>query len=235
MIFAAGLGTRFKPWTDSHPKALAVVNGKSLLQRNVEYLRSFGIQKIIVNVHHFPQQILEAIDASGGWGADIAVSDESGQLLETGGGLLHAKDLFTAGERLLTCNVDILTDLDLDRLIRFHEEQKPMITLAVTGRTTSRNFLFDETGRLCGWQNDVTGKVKMPVHVNSPVSKAYSGVALFEPSIFEMIRQRGKFSLVDVYLDLAAGHRVIGFDHTGAKFVDVGKPESVVIAESLFP
>src|SRR5690606_7050234 len=151
MIFSAGLGTRFKPWTDSHPKALAVVNGKSLLQRNVEYLQSHGIRDVIVNVHHFPEQIINAISENNGWGSRIEISNESGELLETGGGLQKAKRLFTPGERFITCNVDILTDLNIGKLLAFHEQHEPLISFGITNRQTSRNLLFDENNVLCGW------------------------------------------------------------------------------------
>src|ERR1051326_2493652 len=137
MIFCAGLGTRFKPWTDKHPKALAPVNGKSLLQRNVEYLQQRGIKDVIVNIHHFGKQVIDAIKQNNGWGSDIVISDETNELLETGGGLLKAKDLFDRGTRFITCNVDILTDLDLNKLLAFHEEHKPLISFAVTKRKTS--------------------------------------------------------------------------------------------------
>src|SRR5437868_4030923 len=138
MIFSAGLGTRFKPWTDKHPKALALVNGKSLLQRNVEYLQQFGIKDVVVNVHHFAEQIIQAIKANNGWGSNIIISNESGQLLETGGGLLNAKELFTPGERFITCNVDILTNLDIHKLKAFHEQHQPLVSFAVSERKTSR-------------------------------------------------------------------------------------------------
>ena len=117
MIFSAGLGTRFKPWTDKHPKALALVNGKSLLQRNIEYLQQYGIKDVIVNVHHFADQIIDAVKKNNGWGSNVIISDETNEVLETGGGLLKAKDLFTPGEKFITCNVDILTDLDISKLI----------------------------------------------------------------------------------------------------------------------
>src|SRR5256885_13969273 len=143
MIFCAGLGTRFKPWTDKHPKALALVNGKSLLQRNVEYLQQYGIKDVIVNVHHFADQIIDAIKKNNGWGRNIMVSDEKSELLETGGGLLSAKDLFKRDQKFITCNVDILTDLDLNKLIEFHDNHRSLISFAVTSRKTSRYFLFD--------------------------------------------------------------------------------------------
>jgi len=235
MIFSAGLGTRFKPWTDSHPKALAPVNGKSLLQRNVEYLQQYGIKNVIVNVHHFADQIIDAIKQNDGWGSNIAISDETNEVLETGGGLLKAKDLFIKAERFITCNVDILTDLDLDKLITFHKKHKPLISFAVTNRRTSRYFLFDENDRLCGWKNTKTGEEKIAIHKPGLIEKAYSCVVVFEPEIFSIIPFQGKFSLVEVYLKLAADHVILGYDHTGDRFVDVGKPDSIAIAESLFP
>jgi NDP-sugar pyrophosphorylase family protein len=235
MIFAAGLGTRFKPWTDKHPKALALVNGKSLLQRNIEYLQRYGIKNVIVNVHHFADQIIDVVKRNDGWGSNIVISDETTEVLETGGGLLKAKDLFKHGERVITCNVDILTDLDLNKLIAFHEKYKPLISFAVTNRKTSRYFLFDDKGRLCGWRNTKTGEERIVIPKSGLIEKAYSCVVVFEPEIFSLIPFRGKFSLVDVYLKLAANHLILGYDHTGDRFVDVGKPESIAIAESLFP
>ena len=163
MIFSAGLGTRFKPWTDKHPKALAIVNDKSLLQRNIEYLQAFGIKDIIVNVHHFASQIEKAIEKNNGWGSNIIISDERNEVLETGGGLLKAKDLFTPGEKFITCNVDILTNLDISKLINFHSTNKALISFAVTNRKTSRYLLFDENNRLCGWRNTKTGDEKISI------------------------------------------------------------------------
>ena len=235
MIFSAGLGTRFKPWTNSHPKALAPVNGKSSLQRNVEYLQQYGIKNIIVNVHHFSEQIIDAVKQNRGWGSDILISDETNEVLETGGGLLKAKDLFKKGERFITCNVDILTDLDINKLIAFHEEHKPLISMAVTDRKTSRYFLFDEKNRLCGWRNVKTGEERMVIPKTGLVEKAYSCVVIFEREIFSLIPFHGKFSLVEVYLKLAPDHLILGYDHTGDRFVDVGKPDSIAVAESLFP
>jgi NDP-sugar pyrophosphorylase family protein len=234
MIFSAGLGTRFKPWTDKHPKALALANGKSLLQRNIEYLQQYGIKNVIVNVHHFGEQIIDTIKKNKGWGSDIIISDETDEVLETGGGLLKAKDLFTHGEKFITCNVDILTDLNLDRLIAFHEKHKPIISFGVTDRKTSRNFLFDETNRLCGWINNNTGEQRISIQKETLQQKAYSCVAVFEYDIFELMPFKGKFSLTDVYLELAKNHTILGYDHTGDKFVDVGKTDSIVVAESLF-
>ncbi|WP_276502931.1 nucleotidyltransferase family protein [Terrimonas pollutisoli] len=235
MIFSAGLGTRFKPWTDSHPKALAPINGKPLLQHNIEYLAKYGITNVIVNVHHFADQIIDAIQTNDGWGSNIIISDETSEVLETGGGLLKAKDLFTPGEKFITCNADILTDLNLHDLIAFHEKHQPLISFGVTDRKTSRNFLFDETGRLCGWINNTTGERRISIDKPNLVQKAYSCVVVFEYDVFRLMPFTGKFSLTDVYLELAKEHTILGYDHTGDKFVDVGKTDSIAKAESLFP
>ncbi|MBK6381432.1 MAG: NTP transferase domain-containing protein [Chitinophagaceae bacterium] len=234
MIFSAGLGTRFKPWTDQHPKALAPVNGKSLLQRNIEYLQKYGITDVVVNVHHFGDQIKEAIKKNNGWGSNVIVSDETKQVLETGGGLLKARGLLESSEPFVTLNVDILTDLNLNKLFEFHTKRQPLISFGVTSRETSRYFLFDENDRLCGWRNTKTGDEIISVSKPSLIQKAYSCVVIFQPEVFGLIKQTGKFSLTETYLDLAKDNLILGFDHSGDKLVDVGKPESVANAEKLF-
>lgn len=233
MILAAGLGTRFKPWTDRHPKALALINGKSLLERNIRYLQEFGIREVLVNVHHFADQILDAIKRNKGWGSKITISDESGEVLETGGGLKKAAFFFNSGPFVLM-NADILTDLDLKKMIAFHEEMKPLVTLAVTGRKSSRYFLFDSVNRLSGWVNLKTGEEKIAIPLHDPREKAFSGIHLISPELFPLMHREGKFSIVDVYLEIAATQTILGFDHSGSKLVDVGRTESVAEAELLF-
>ncbi len=238
MIFSAGLGTRFKPWTDKHPKALAVVNGKSLLQRNIEYLQQYGIRDIIVNVHHFAEQIEDDIEKNNGWESKIIISDEREELLDTGGGLLKAKPFFTPGERFITCNADILTDLDISKLLAFHEKNQPLISFAVTERKTSRYFLFDDNNQLCGWRNSNTGEEKVVRKKSGLLQKAYSCVVVFEYDVFRLAEEagfKGKFSLTDLYLEFAKKYKILGFDHTGDRWADVGKTESVTVAEKLFP
>ena len=236
MILAAGLGTRFKPWTDHHPKALAPVNGKSLLQRNIEYLQQYGIREVVVNVHHFAEQIIEALTLNRGWGSRIIISDETDQVLETGGGLQKARPLLEDAPFVLM-NVDILTDLDLAALIEDHFRHRPLATLAVTDRGTSRYFLFDEQEELCGWRNVQTGQERISRMSSAApfIQKAFSGIHVIDPAIFPLIRQSGKFSMVDVYLDLATDHTIRGFDHSGSLFIDVGRPESAEKAAGLFP
>ncbi len=234
IIFSAGLGTRFKPWTDKHPKALALVNGKSLLQRNIEYLQQYGVTDVVVNIHHFPQQIIDAINVNKGWGSNVVVSDESDVVLETGGGLIKARHLLEGNKPFISLNVDILTNLDLNKLIAFHQQHKPLVTFGVTNRKSSRVLLFDEANRLCGWKNLQTGETKISIDKPNLIEKAYSCVVIYEPQIFSLIKQTGKFSIMDSYLDLAADHTILGYDHSGDNLVDVGKPESVAIAEKLF-
>ena len=235
MIFAAGMGTRFKPWTDHHPKALALVNGKSLLHHNILYLQQYGIREIVLNVHHFPEQIIAAIKENNGWGSTIQISDESDDLLETGGGLMKARPLLEKGEAFMTLNVDILTNFDISSLMKFHRKMKPLVSFGITSRKTSRYFLFDEDNRLYGWRNVITGEEKVSIPKNGLKEMAYSCVAVFDPSIFDFIKEQGKFSLTETYLSLAKDHLILGYDHTGDKWVDVGKPESVTLAEQLFP
>lgn len=234
MIFAAGLGTRFKPWTDKHPKALAVVNGKTLLQRNVEYLQQYGITDIVVNVHHFAGQIIKIIKDNNGWGSNIIISDETDAVLETGGGLLKAKQ-HLQDEPFLTINVDILTNANLDDFRLSHQQEEAVITLAVTDRKTQRYLLFNKQNRLCGWRNIDTQKEKIAVHADEYNEKAYSGIAIFEPSVFSAITQTGKFSLIDVFLTVASQHKIAGYNHSDSHVIDVGRPESVRLAESMFP
>lgn len=233
MILSAGLGTRFKPWTDEHPKALALVNGKSILQRNVEYLQQYGIKDVVVNVHHFAEQVIDAIEKNKGWGSNIIISNEKDMLLETGGGLLKARP-FLEDDTFLTINVDILTDANLKYFLASHQQENSLVTLAVTGRKTSRYLLFNKYNRLCGWRNTQTAEEKIALKAKEYFEKAYSGIALFEPSVFDLITLTGKFSLIDLYLSLAHDNKIAGFDHSESKLLDVGKPESVSKAEELF-
>ncbi len=235
MILAAGLGTRLKPFTDKYPKALAIVNGKSLLQRNIEYLSSFGIKDVIVNVHHFARQIKDVIEKNNGFGSNITISDESDEVLETGGGLMKAKHFFSQKESFVLMNVDVLTNMNLRIMIKQHNSLKPLATLAVTGRKTTRYFLFDDVGNLCGWKNKKTGEQKISKESKKYFEKAFSGIHIISPEIFSLIKRKGKFSMVDVYLDLAKSHTITAFDHSTSKFIDVGKPESIKIAGEIFP
>jgi MurNAc alpha-1-phosphate uridylyltransferase len=234
ILFAAGLGTRFKPWTEKHPKALAVVNGKTLLQRNIEYLQQYDITDVVVNVHHFPEQIIDFIERNNGWGSTVTISDESDELLETGGGLLKAKHLLFR-DTILTLNVDILTEINLKHFLARHQQENSLITVAVSERETSRYLLFNKYNRLIGWRNKNTGEEKIVIQAKDIFEKAYSGLAIFQPEALDLITLRGKFSLIDAYLQLAAQNKIAAYDHTGERLIDVGKQESVKLAEQMFP
>jgi len=243
MILAAGLGTRLKPFTDAHPKALAIVNGKSLLQRNVEYLLSYGISDIIVNVHHFADQIITAIHKNNGWGANITISNETDEVLETGGGLLRAANYFKNEESWLVMNADILTNLDLHKLMVADEanalkaEGDLVATLAVTDRVSSRNLIFNTAGTLCGWKNNTTGQEKWANPLrdpNSAVPKAFSGIQIIHASFLKEVQLSGKFSLIDAYLQLAQHYAIHYYDHSDGILLDVGKPESLEKAATIF-
>jgi N-acetyl-alpha-D-muramate 1-phosphate uridylyltransferase len=235
MILAAGLGTRLKPWTDSHPKSLAVVNGKPLLQRNVEYLQSFGIRDVVVNVHHFADQIINAIEENKGWGSNITISDERDEVLETGGGLKKAAWYFEKETEFVLMNADVLTDMPLNEMIAYHQSLRPLATLAVSNRGSSRYFVFNSAANLCGWKNIKTGEEKkVREELFGPQEKAFSGIHVIDTSIFDLIQREGKFSMVDVYLDLASEYAIKYFDHSEYNFIDVGKPESIEKAEGMF-
>lgn len=235
-LLAAGLGTRLKPFTDKHPKALATVNGKSLLEINIRNLQRFGIYHVVVNVHHFAQQIIQDIDANDGYGSSVEISDESEAVLETGGGLLYAKKFFEQEDDFLVMNVDVLSNIDIKALIRQHTLTQPMATLAVMKRNSTRAFLFDGDMQLCGWKNLQTGEEKIPDKRQEKILQpfAFSGIQMMNSNIFDHIHFTGKFSLVDLYLDLCNHQKIIGWEHTGDMMLDVGKPESLEKAAQLF-
>lgn len=233
MIFAAGLGTRLKPFTDNHPKALAVVNGKPLLQRNIEYLKSFGIEEIVINVHHFADQIIEFLEENNYFGIEITISDETDQVLETGGGLVKAKANFE--EDFLVMNVDILTDLNLADFIKAHQENKALVTLAVSDRNSSRKLFFNKQNELKGWRNLKTEEeIKAVDSLDNCKDLAFSGIHVISPALFDKITEKGKFSIMKVYMDLMQTESILGFDHSGGILIDVGRPESVTEAENFF-
>ncbi|HRO47744.1 MAG TPA: nucleotidyltransferase family protein [Agriterribacter sp.] len=234
MIFAAGLGTRLKPWTDHHPKALAPVNGKPLLQRNIEYLKTFGITNIIINVHHFAGQVIDFLNVNDHFNCNITVSHEKEEPLETGGGLQKAARFLEQHNPFFVINADILTNLNIKAMLAFHQQHQPLVTLAVTGRSASRTFLFTKKNQLCGWRNNASGQEKISIAGVESMPKAFSGIHIINPAIFALIAEEGKFSLVDLYLRLSVRHAIIGYDHSGDILIDVGKPEAIEQAEKHF-
>lgn len=233
LIFAAGKGTRLKPFTDSHPKALALVNNVPLLERNIKYLQSFGVTEFVINVHHFGEQIVEFLEKNNHFGAKIDISDEKDELLETGGGLLFAQKYLENEENFLIMNADILTDLNIHELVKFHETLLPLATLAVSDRNSSRKLFFNSEMVLKGWMNKNSGETKMAESNNDFKELAFSGIHCINSSIFDKIKRRGKFSIMEEYLDLMFENKILGFQHE-ARLIDVGRPESVIEAEKYF-
>jgi len=247
MILAAGLGTRLKPFTNHHPKALAIVNGKTLLQRNIEYLQAFGIREVVVNVHHFSDQIIRAVQENNGWGSNITISDESGEVLETGGGVLFAADYFKNQKAWLVMNADILTNMPLDKMMAADDALKNShnnyaATLAVTNRSTSRNLLFNQNELLTGWKNNTTmeekwvgGKTNSINDSSKIIPKAFSGIQIIHAPFYTALQLHGKFSLIDAYLQIASTNPIGYYDHSDYILMDVGKPENLEKAATLFP
>jgi NDP-sugar pyrophosphorylase family protein len=233
MLFAAGLGTRLKPFTDNHPKALAPVNGKSLLELNIRYLQKFGIFEVVVNVHHFAEQIENLLIANNGFGSKVHISDERNEVLETGGGLLKAAAFFQQ-ENFVVMNVDMLTNFDLQRLIDTHSASSALATLAVMKRSSSRQLLFDESMQLCAWRNVSNGEEKLVRTSEHTQEYAFSGIQIINTEFFKHMTQSGKFSIIDSYLQVAKTNTIKGYDHTGDLILDVGKPESLILAAELF-
>lgn len=232
MIFAAGKGTRLKPFTDSHPKALALVNGVSLLERNIRYLQSYGIQDFVINIHHFGEQIVDFLKKNNNFNAQIEISDEK-DLLETGGGLVFARSFLDHGEDFIIMNADILTNLDISDLAKYHQQKQDYATLAVSDRNSSRKLLFNDEMILRGWLNVGTGEQRLAEHNIGFRALAFSGVHCVNPEIFNKIRRTGKFSIMEEYLDLMLTEHIHGYLHD-ADLIDVGKPEAVLLAEKNF-
>lgn len=243
LILAAGLGTRLKPWTLHHPKALAVVNGKSLLQRTVEYLQQSGIEDVIVNVHHFGDQVIEALEKNKGWGSRYEISDERSQLMDTGGAIMQAAaaGYLNNTSPFLIVNADILTDLSIKELINKQVNSTSIATLAVSDRSSSRRLLFDDkSGLLGGWENITTKEQKITRQMADYIPKAFSGIHCMDSQIIKRLSAldefSGKmpFSIIDAYLTLSKTCSIGYYDHTGALFMDTGTPERLEAAASVF-
>ena len=248
MIFAAGLGTRLKPLTDKMPKALVPLGGKSLLQWQVEKLLEAGIDDIIVNVHHFPDMIIDAIRESKGWGAHIEVSDERECLLETGGGLRKVKNekLKMKNEPILACNADILSNIDIRALVEKYA-QTGVSQLVVSERETQRYLLFDEKNRLRGWTNVATGEVRpecLSAKLGGLRKLAFSGMQILAPDVLDRLREmpQDKFSLIDFYLHLCTNCQLStvncqlstlqAYVPKDYRMMDVGKIDQIEAAEA---
>jgi NDP-sugar pyrophosphorylase family protein len=232
MILAAGLGTRLKPLTDRIPKALVPIAGKPLLEWQLEKLRAAGIRDVVINVHHFADQVEAYVRENASFGMDIRFSDERELLLETGGGLRKAAALLGNDQPVLVCNVDVLSTICLDKLIAAHDP-KTLSTIVVSPRETQRYFLFDTDRRLMGWTNRKTGEVK-PAELNTEGLEplAFSGMHVVSPEIFEVMQPYpDKFSITDFYIDQCREHVIKAFVPSDYRMMDIGKIDSLDEAE----
>lgn len=235
MIFAAGLGTRLKPITDSIPKALLPIGGKTLLEWQLEKLKAAGITDVVINIHHFPEQIV-AFCQEHITGMTIRFSDESDMLLETGGGLRKAGALLCPNgdeeEPILVMNVDVLSNIDLHQVLAAHR-QDSLATIVVSDRKTQRYFLFDDEKRLCGWTNIATGEVK-PAELSTEglTPLAFSGMHIVSPKIFRhMVDWPDKFSIVDFYLKVLQTEAIYAYLPQNYRMMDIGKIDHLDEAE----
>ena len=213
MIFAAGMGTRLQPLTLTKPKALVEVDGVPLLEIIIRRLKKFGFLDVVINVHHFAEQILLFLDKNQNFGINIHISDEQDVLLDTGGGLLKARDLLSDGEPVLIHNVDILSNINLTDLYQYHLQHQPLVTMAVKDRKTSRSLLINPMGTLCGWKNNQTGEIIVAREDEIVHSIAFSGIHVVNPQLFSLISERGVFSIIQPYLRLAKQHTIATWQH----------------------
>ena len=235
MIFAAGLGTRLRPLTDTLPKALVRVGGKPLLQHTIEKLTAAGFDEIIINIHHFGQQIIDFVEANNRFGIRIEFSDEREQLLDTGGGIKKAAWFFDDNRPFLVHNVDILSTVDLREVMNHHLNSEVPSTLVCSERETNRYLLFNDQNHLRGWINKKTGEVKSPVSGFQPTGYAplaFSGIQLLLPSLLrEMDSFPDRFSIIDFYLSLCNTHPITAYLPDKGNILDVGKLEAIQQAE----
>ncbi len=234
MILAAGTGSRLKGLTSGTPKALVQAGRASLLEHLILKMISHGVTEIVINVHHLADQIITFLSQKEDFGISISISDERAQLLDTGGGLLHARRFLDGRDPFILHNVDIVSDIDLRQLYNTHLQQGGLVTLAVRQRNTSRYLLFDGEMHLGGWENIKTGeRIKCTGNECTLTPYAFSGIHVISPEIFPLIKESGSFSIIDTYLRLCRDHTIKGYEHAEGYWIDAGKPEGLLKAGQL--
>ena len=235
MILAAGLGTRLRPLTDSTPKALVTIKNRTLLEIIINRLKTFGINEMIINVHHFADHIIQYIKNNHFFNIRIEISKED-NLLDTGGSLKKASWFFNDSDPFLLHNVDVLSNLDILQLLKFHKKNKAIATLATRSRKTNRYFLTDLNNTLCGWESLQPNEKKI---VRSPEGRlsrvSFMGIHMISPQLFSLFPSYEKFSIVDAYLTAAENHIIKTMPCDNSKWLDLGKPEQLNQAAGLFP
>jgi mannose-1-phosphate guanylyltransferase len=238
MILAAGLGTRLRPLTHDRPKALVEVNGRTLLEITLDRLRKVGVSDVIVNVHHFAEQVVTYLEKNDNFGMRIEISREE-LLLDTGGGLKKAAWFLReqAGQSkeasFIVHNVDVLSSIDLNRMVRLHRDHQALATLAVQERETSRYLLFDERQQLCGRRSGLDGAAEIVLATERAQAWAFCGIHIISGRLFSLMTEEGAFSIIDSYLRLAAaGEKIQAFRADEYYWRDLGRPESIAQAEN---
>jgi N-acetyl-alpha-D-muramate 1-phosphate uridylyltransferase len=233
MILAAGQGTRLRPLTDHIPKPLVRFKGTPLLEIIIKRLLNTGMEKIIVNVHHMAEQVVEFLKLRDYYHGNVLVSDETNRLMDTGGGVLKASELLNNGEPFLVHNVDVFTNLDITKLIQTHQTDDALITIAVKKRVTSRSLLFDKQNQLTGWQHNQTGEKKIIRDFSGDLTEyGNSCVYIINPEFFRLVQTREPVSLTDIYLDLAKKHTIKGYIHNQDYWYNLGLYDAFLKAEA---
>ena len=242
LIFAAGLGTRLRPLTNDRPKAMVELAGKPMLQHVIERVAAAGFDDITINIHHFGQTIIDFLESNNNFGLNIHISDERSLLLDTGGGILKARQWLDGDEPFLVHNTDIISTLDLKAFYDYHIEHDALATILVKQRETQRYLLFDGDDRMCGWINKATGEIKPEAHKLQDKELhelAFGGLHVISPTIFPLLeryrRQQGdKFSIIPFYIGECKHHLIHGYHpDTGYQWLDIGKPETLAQAHQL--
>ncbi|MBN2699575.1 MAG: nucleotidyltransferase family protein [Bacteroidales bacterium] len=222
LILAAGLGTRLRPLTNDRPKALVEYKGIPMLEHVIRKLIRSGFKELIINIHHFPEQIIDFVNSRNSFGVRIEFSDEREKLLDTGGAIKHAGGFFD-DKPFLVHNIDIFSNIDLEALYRFHLSHNPLATLAVKERVTSRSLLMGAGNRLCGWRNNRTGEEIITRKCDSFEPIAFSGIYILDPSIFKLFGEADRFSIIDTFLELATDRDILLYRHDMDQWTDMGK------------
>ena len=236
MIFAAGLGSRLKPLTDTMPKALVPINGKPLLEHIILKLKDAGFDAIVINTHHFGEQIRNFLESKANFDISVQISDETDGLLETGGGIKYAAHLLKGEQPFLVHNVDIISDLDIGKFYQKALANQSLATLLVNSRVSSRYLLFDENDHLKGWMNQKTGEIKSLVPNFNPKNYkkyAFGGIHVISPAIFQYMNENweGKFSIIDFYLSICDRVPIQAYIANDIQLIDVGKLETLKVLE----
>lgn len=231
IIFAAGLGTRLYPLTSDKPKALVELAGKPMIYHAIEYLKKSGVDEIVVNVHHFADLLIQYLQSTD-WNVKIDISDERDLLLDTGGGLFKARDFLCDSDPFIAYNVDVISSVDLQKVVDYHKKHDPISTLVVRRRPTSRYLMFNKDHQLTGWNNEATSTLivsRPDVEFSDPM--AFSGIQVVSPKIFDLIDNEEPFSITSLYLKLAEEHPILGYFDASNFWIDLGKPEQLEKAE----